>query len=139
MTVGDAPPQLVVVEDDEGLRAAMMRMLHAAGWRVRGYESAEAMLEALLTSRRLSMAELRCMVLDLCLPGLSGFELLSRLQEAGFRPQAILITAHDDPSVKLRAKSVGAFAYLAKPFTGNALVAAVREATGDGKALDNAS
>ena len=129
MTVGDSPPQLVVVEDDAGLRVAMMRMLRAAGWRVLGYDSAEALLDALAPQGSLSMAELKCLVLDLCLPGLSGFELLSRLHAAGFQPQAILITAQDDPSVRQRAKSVGACAYLAKPFTGNALVAAVSDAT----------
>lgn len=125
---------LAVIEDDAGLRAAMLRVLGAAGWRVQGYNSAESLLAALAPTGPIPLADLRCLVVDLFLPGLSGFELLDRLDQfAPDHPRArtILITAHDDPRVQQRAREAGAFAYLPKPFTGDALVAAVKSAVNE--------
>lgn len=126
MTEGPLPSLLAaVVEDDPGLRAAMVRMLLAAGWQASGYDSAEALLSVVHGTPPQPHVQLPCLVLDLCLPGLSGFELLDRLRAAGLRPHVIAITAHDDPSVRQRAHDVGA-TYLTKPFTGEALLAAVQ-------------
>ena len=113
--------------------SAMLRMLGAAGWGAKGYGSAEALLATLPPSGAMAPSSLRCLVVDLFLPGLSGFELLDRLDQIApghRRPRTILITAHDDPRVQQRAREAGAFGYLAKPFTGDALVAMVKAAAG---------
>ena len=70
------------------------------------------------------------MVSDLVLPGLSGLELLGTLRARGWFGPLILITAHDSPSVRQAAAHSGVATYLAKPFPGSSLVAAVQSAIG---------
>jgi DNA-binding response OmpR family regulator len=65
-------------------------------------------------------------VLDIHLPGLSGFELRRELARSGVRqPPVIFVTGHDEPAAREQAEALGAAAYLPKPFAGRALVAAV--------------
>ena len=117
------PGAIVVVDDDEGVRKAFERVLTAAGFRAETFPSAETLLETDAASRA------SCLVLDVHLPGLSGFELRRALVHSG-TPQApvIFITAHDDPAAREQAEALGAAAYLPKPFAGRTLVAAVTEA-----------
>jgi len=119
----EAPLRVVIVEDDDGMRQAMQRMLALAGFEAEGFASAE---EA-LTSPAASKAA--CLVLDVQLPGLSGFELFDRLLARGPRPPVIFITGHDDPAARRRAERLRA-AFLSKPFLGTDLVDAVNAATG---------
>lgn len=113
---------IVVVEDDSGLRQALERVLSVAGFRIRAFADAEELLEA-SAARTAS-----CLVLDVHLPLLSGFELYERLgKEAGVRPPAVFISAHDEPDARQQATSAGA-AYLPKPFAGRQLLAAVKQA-----------
>ena len=111
-------PMVVVVEDDDGLRRAIDRLLRGAGFRPVTYASAEELLEA-------GLGAAACLVVDVRLPGLSGFELSRRLAKSGPRPPLIFITAHDDPSVRAQAERLGAVAYLPKPFPGKVLVDAI--------------
>jgi FixJ family two-component response regulator len=69
-----------------------------------------------------------CVVSDLKLPGMSGLELLAELRARGWWRPLILITAHDSAGVRKEAEQSGVAAYLAKPFLGSALVAAVKTA-----------
>ena len=117
---------VVLVEDDGGVRQAVARMLQGSGYAVDAYESAEALLE-LLAGRPL-WDSCRCLVCDVRLPGASGFELHRRLSEQGPMPPWIFITAHDDPGVKRQAERDGAD-YLLKPFEGRALLELVARAT----------
>ena len=74
------------------------------------------------------MTTAACLVLDIGLPGLSGFELYQRLIEAGAELPVIFITGHDNSLGFERAREVGAIAYLLKPFPGRELVDAVTRA-----------
>ena len=113
---------IVVVEDDAGLREALKRVLSVAGFKARTFADAEELLQA-SAARGAS-----CLVLDVHLPLLSGFELYDRLlAEMGARPPAIFISAHDEPDARKQATSAGA-AYLPKPFAGRQLLAAVNRA-----------
>jgi CheY-like chemotaxis protein len=67
-------------------------------------------------------------VTDLKLQGMSGLQLLDALNLRGPHPPVILITAHDSPAARNEAASRGAAAYLAKPFLGSALLAAIDSA-----------
>jgi FixJ family two-component response regulator len=124
--MASATHEVVLVEDDKGMRQAVERMLRGSGYQVDAYESAESLLEA-LEGACLSES-IRCLVCDIRLPGLSGFELHRRLAEQGPVPPWIFITAHDDPAVRGQAERACA-AYLLKPFGGKALVALVENAT----------
>lgn len=115
---------VAVVEDDFGMREALTRMLKAAGYEARAYGSAEALLECG------SFADLHCLVVDIHLPGASGIDLQRRLEENGQDRPVIFITAHDTARLRREAEELGAVAFLAKPFEGRQLLAAVSEAVG---------
>ena len=101
------------------MREALTKVLNAAGFRAFPFASAEALLEA----PRVGTAA--CLVLDVHLPGLSGFELFQRLGVAGLTAPAIFITAQDDDASREMASRLGAASYLAKPFSGRELLQAI--------------
>ncbi len=115
-----APWRVVVIEDDDGLRAAIVRMLNACGWRGRGFSAAEQFLVSSAAKN------FDCLILDIYLSGMSGFDLLDIIKTDNPNARTILITAQDDVQISNRVANAGA-TYLHKPFSGEALAAAVRE------------
>jgi FixJ family two-component response regulator len=116
-------PTIVVVEDDASMSQAIERILRAGGFAAALFASAEAALEA----GAAALAD--CLVLDIHLPGMSGFELYRRLALAGKELPAVFITAHDEPAVREEAERLGgAGSYLPKPFSGRDLLGAVARA-----------
>jgi DNA-binding response OmpR family regulator len=114
-------PRIVVVEDDTSMSQAIERVLQAGGFQAVAFASAEAALEAGVAADAL--------VLDIHLPGMSGFEMYRRLALAGEAPPAIFITARDEPAVRDEAEGLGgAGSYLPKPFSGRDLLDAVSRA-----------
>jgi FixJ family two-component response regulator len=120
--IGATPHRIVLVEDDDGLRSALERILELAGYRVESFASAEHALKADAAGRA------ACMVCDVHLPRESGFALCRRLAQGGAHPPVIFITAHDLPAVHAEAEALGAADLLIKPFAGRRLVEAVRAA-----------
>jgi FixJ family two-component response regulator len=116
----ESQPFVVVVEDDASLRHALLRLLNAAGYCSRAFDSAEALLGARLEAR------VDCFVLDIRLPGQSGLTLYGSLH--GPRPPAIFISADDGEAQRRAVAQSGADALLLKPFAGTALLAAVARA-----------
>ena len=117
--------EVVLVEDDTGMRRAVTRMLTTAGYEVRSFASAEALLDELAGEALWHASS--CMVCDVRLPGVSGFELHRRVAERGPLPPWIFITAFDNPAVRDQAQRAMA-TYLAKPFEGRALLALIARA-----------
>lgn len=113
-------PLIAVVEDDEMVRTALERLLKTAGYAVGAFASAEAFL----TSRPLR--EVRCLIADIRMPGMSGLDLQSRLNDDGDPIPIIFITAHGDEETRSRAMRAGAVAFLAKPFERTVLLEHVR-------------
>jgi FixJ family two-component response regulator len=111
---------VAVVDDDEGVRRALQRVLETAGFTAETFDSAESMLAADAASRAL------CLVLDIHLPGMSGVALARHLVSTGINLPVIFITARD--SADPRWREVGAADFLVKPFRAEALVAAVDRA-----------
>ena len=109
-----------VVEDDPSFLRALGRLLGAAGFSVVPFASAEEFLASE------SVEAVSCLVLDVNLGGMSGFDLQQRLAAAGSTIPTIFITAHDDPITRARARS--GVAYLRKPFREGALLGAIRGA-----------
>jgi FixJ family two-component response regulator len=118
---------VVLVEDDGGMRRAVSRMLAGAGYTVQAFESAEALLDALAGAPLWEGSA--CVVCDVRLPSLSGFELHRRIAEQGPMPPWVFITAHDDAMVRTQAAHSTA-ACLLKPFEGRALLALVARVAG---------
>lgn len=114
--------RILVVEDDRAMREALTRILGVAGFCVSPFPSAEALLESGAAE------EAACLVLDIHLPGISGFDLQRRLAEEDSSIPVIFITGVDDEATRERAASAGADAYLPKPFPGRTLIDAVTAA-----------
>jgi len=114
---------IVVVDDDDGVRRALVRLLEAGGHEVVAFVSAEEML----ASEEYRSA--RCVILDIRLPGLSGLDLGQRLAIDGCATHVIYLTGHDDPAVRERAARQGA-AFFLKPVERVPLLAAVARALG---------
>ena len=109
-----------LVEDDPSFRRALRRLLSVAGFSVTAFSSAEEFLASG------SAGGTACLVLDVHLGGMSGFDLQERLAVAGVPIPTIFITAHDDPATQERARS--GVAFLRKPFREDALIGAIQQA-----------
>jgi len=114
---------IAVVDDEESVRKAVVRVLHAAGFTARGFGSGEEFLRAWHFDRP------DCLVLDVQMPDMSGTEVQLALNTAGAKFPVIIITAHDAPSVREECMRLGAVAYLCKPLDLAALVLAVTPAS----------
>lgn len=111
-----------VVDDDASLRRALRRLLTSAGFRVETFESPEALLSAHAD------IDIGCLVLDVNLGAVTGFDLYERLAAAGRSVPVIFITGYDTPSTQARAFAVRALAYLKKPFDEAPLIDAIHRA-----------
>jgi FixJ family two-component response regulator len=112
---------VAVVDDDSSMRVGLERLLQARGFGTEVFSSAEAFLGAA------SGAD--CLLLDIHLGGMGGFELRRRLSGSGSKLPVIFMTAFDDEETRREAASVGCVAYLRKPFAGQLLIDAIAEAT----------
>ena len=112
--------RIVIVEDDPGLNQAVLRLLQAAGFEAVGFDTATAALADQ------SARNAACLVVDVHRADMTGYEFLHRLSIDGPLPPVIIVTAHDNASSRRQAHSIGAAAYLTKPFPGKALVDAVK-------------
>lgn len=108
-----------IVDDDASLRTALARALRGNGIRVETFSSAEDYLQ------RSVAGEPECIVLDVHLGGMSGFDLQDVLKSKGEAPPIIFITAHEEMFSE-RARSIASSGYLRKPFDTNTLVALLR-------------
>jgi FixJ family two-component response regulator len=116
---------VAVIDDDTSVRKALGRLLRSAGLSVQLFASAEDFLETHTAAA--------CVILDQCLPGLSGLELYRRLLEEGRQVAVVFITGHENEPTRREALAAGAVAFLLKPFDGEVLLRAVSGAvTGAG-------
>jgi FixJ family two-component response regulator len=122
-----APLYVVVVEDDESSRKAMGRLLRAGGFDPLMFESAEAYL----ASAPLPFSAV-AMVLDLQLPGLSGFGLQRQLRAEGRTLPVVVITAQDEAGSRAEAERLGCLAYLSKPCNGRIVLDLLAALVGQG-------
>lgn len=117
-----APRRVWVVDDDAPLRRALQRLLGGFGFAVETFGSAEEVLAAGQTPSP------DCLVLDIRLGPLSGFDLHERLRSAGVTIPTVFITGHDDATTREHARRIGAAGYVRKPFEDEILVAAIEKA-----------
>ena len=110
-----------VVDDDEAVRDSLRFLLDAAGFAVRTHASAEALLSA-------GPAAPGCVLTDVRMPGMDGLELLQCLRAAAIASPVVVMTGHADVPMAVRALKAGALDFLEKPFSDDALVAAIRAA-----------
>jgi FixJ family two-component response regulator len=117
-------PRISIVDDDPSVRDALGRLVESVGYDVETFASAQEFLDSSPVGRA------DCLVLDIHLPGMSGFDLQQRLAAARAAIPIIFITAHDDSFTRERIGQARVDAQLYKPFEDLALLDAIRSAVG---------
>jgi FixJ family two-component response regulator len=118
----DQRPRIAVVDDDLSVRRALERLLRAAGFDAAVFASGHEFFFFLESQTA------DCLVLDLHMPGMNGLEVQRRLKESGIQLPIIVITGHDEPQTRAQCLTAGAAAYLCKPLSDKALLAAIADA-----------
>jgi two-component system, LuxR family, response regulator FixJ len=124
-TAEGASGSVHVVDDDEAVRWAVAALLRSVGIAAETHSSGAAFLDAIAAP---GMGGLGCVLTDVRMPELDGLELLRILAERGFRRPVVVMTAHGDISMAVRAMKAGAFDFIEKPFDEGALLASIRAA-----------
>jgi FixJ family two-component response regulator len=117
-----AKPRVAVVDDEPSVRRAIQRLIRSAGMEVESFPSGAEFLAALRDGGP------DCVVLDLHMPQVTGFEVQARLAQLGARVPVVIITGHDTPEARARAAAAGASAYLLKPVDDRTLLDAIAAA-----------
>jgi FixJ family two-component response regulator len=115
-------PLISIVDDDQSVVEAMVSLIESLGYKAKGFRSAEDFLK----SRQLLNSA--CLILDVLMPSIDGFELQRRLVARNYRIPIIFITSFDSDDVRIRAFQAGAVEFLCKPFSQESLFQAVRSA-----------
>lgn len=113
---------IAVLDDEPKMRKALWRLLTGHGLEVEDYECGDDFL------RDQSSHPVDCLVLDLHMPGVNGFDVLSAFRAQEIATPVVVITGHDEPGTKERVLELGASAYLVKPVDESALLSAIRSA-----------
>jgi len=113
---------IAIIDDEEQIRRALLRLLRSAGMNARAYASGQEFLSVWRSEPP------ACIVLDLQMPGLNGLELMQCLTQLGAQLPTIIITAHDEPEMRTRCLQAGASAYLCKPLDDQVLLNAIEKA-----------
>jgi len=115
-------PLIHIVDDDASMRAALLRLLVAAGFEARGYSSTGEFLLQPLPDRP------GCLLLDLRMPGPSGLDLQTALQQQNITLPVVFLTGHATVDSSVRAMKAGAVDFLTKPVKRDILLDAVQRA-----------
>jgi FixJ family two-component response regulator len=115
-------PTVLVIDDDPLTRGALSSLFRSVGLSVRTFASAAELLEHPLPTVP------SCLVLDVRLPRLSGFDLQAELSRLGLKIPIIFITGHGDIPMSVKAMKAGAVDFLTKPFRDQEMLEAVTRA-----------
>ena len=118
---------ILVVDDDEPVRAAMRALLETAGYRTRVFESGVALLD----DPHIGLGA--CVVLDVKMPGLDGLEVQRRLSGRGVTLPVVILTGHGDIAMAVRAMRAGACDFLEKPVSRDRLLESIARAIDGGR------
>jgi FixJ family two-component response regulator len=113
-------PLISVLDDEPQFGKALARLLKTYGFEVVTFTRGEEFLEACASRMP------NCLLLDLHMPGLNGFEVLERLTER--HAPVLVITGHDEPGNAERVRKLGGVGYLLKPVNEPQLLQAIRAA-----------
>jgi len=116
---GDAPPLVLIVDDDEEVRTAIEELMLSVGMEARGFGSTRDLIESPLLDRA------ACLVLDVRMPGSSGLDLQQRLAAAGISRPIVFLTGHGDIPMSVQAMKAGAIDFLTKPVRDQTLIDAI--------------
>ena len=127
------PKKICVVDDDEFVRDSVRALLESYGISVEEYPSARDFLSHAQTDQS------ECMLLDLHMPEMDGFELLGEMRKLGSTLPVIIVTGRGDSILRNRAIQMGASALLNKPVEDDVLLHSIRDAVADMHAANRTS
>jgi len=107
---------VAIVDDDESIREALRGLMKEAGVPSQAFASAEEFLNSG------ALEHTACLIADIRMPGMSGLELQSRLNEDHHRIPIIFITAQGDEKMRMQALRAGAVEFLSKPLNDEVLL-----------------
>jgi FixJ family two-component response regulator len=110
-------PVVAIVDDEPRVRRALQRLLGTAGFDARPFASGDEFMEHL--------EGIDCVILDLHLPGMSGFDVQIALAARGVAIPVVVLTGNDTPAHRTRSLDNGARAYLTKPVDDEELLQAL--------------
>ena len=120
--MSNAIPIVFIVDDDDSVRKSLRFLVESAGWLAETFGSARDFL-----SRSRVVDAPSCLLLDVVLPDLNGCEVQSQLADRVDMP-IIFISGYRDVSTSVRAMKAGAIEFFTKPFEGDAVLVAIRNA-----------
>jgi FixJ family two-component response regulator len=107
---------IYIVDDDHSVRRALLLLMQSADFNAQAFSSAGKLLESA------ELTDHDCIILDLSMPGVKGFDLLLDLSTRGTRTPVIVVSTFDDEQGRSRAHELGAVSFLRKPVDGQALI-----------------
>ena len=111
---------VAVVDDDPRLLESLENLFESAGYLVRTYASAHALIDD-------GMADIDCLITDIGMPGMDGFELCEVVRKSYPSISIYLITGRHDLEEQRRERAAQVSGFFRKPFDGAALLKAVAE------------
>jgi FixJ family two-component response regulator len=115
---------VAIVDDEDTVRRALERLFRSAGIESEVFSGGGSFLDSLRSHHP------DCVVLDLHMPGVTGFDVQARLRELDLNIPVVVITGHDTPESRGRVRELGAAVYLRKPVAAKALLEAIENAIG---------
>jgi len=112
-------PLIGIVDDDEPVRDSISSLVRSAGFRAAVFPSAEEFLNSD------HVHDMKCLILDIRMPGLSGLDLQRQLRGMKDSIPVMIATAHAEDEVRTRVLDQGALLFCSKPFGDEALFAAL--------------
>jgi DNA-binding NtrC family response regulator len=127
--LNESVSQIYVVDDDLSVREGVGRLIRSAGLNVKTFPTAQE----LITSLQQELPS--CLILDVQLPDINGFELQQQLAKKGLQVPIIFLTGYGDIPQSVRAMKAGAIEFLTKPFRDEELLNAINQAIERGAEL----
>jgi FixJ family two-component response regulator len=113
---------IAVVDDEAPVRTMLGRLLRLADYEVAPFSCGDEFIASLAARRP------DCVILDVHMPGLSGFDVQSRISTAGVDIPVVFITASDDLALDAKVRQAGGAKLLRKPFSNDDLLEAISAA-----------
>jgi two-component system response regulator FixJ len=120
----NSTPEVYLVDDNQPFRRSLAFLLQSSGIEVREFNAASTLLEHLKLPETMNVSG--CAISDVCMPGMSGLELLENIKRRHYEVPVIFISAHADVALAVEAMRQGAVDFIEKPFAVEMLLRAIR-------------
>ncbi|WP_321871759.1 response regulator transcription factor [Paraburkholderia tropica] len=112
----DNSPTVFIVDDDQSVRRSLHFLLQSVGYHIESFANGREFLDAV------EHDAIGCLLLDVRMPQMGGFELQQELQDARFTLPIIFLTGNGDIPMTVRALKNGAFDFVEKPYNDQAII-----------------